>query len=83
MPVTRAAVSGLGQEPLDNHFRPFVFTFAVVVVPDTSLGVGEVQGGPVVVAEGEPHRVVIVDRDRVIHPHLEDSPADVLGVFLE
>jgi hypothetical protein len=68
---------------LDDHLRLLVFAFPEVVMPDTPLRVGEVQGGPVVVVEGGPYRVVVVDRDRVVDPHLLQGPADVVRVVLE
>jgi hypothetical protein len=44
---TCAGGSGFGQQLLDDHFRLAVFAFADVVMADTALRVGEVQGGPV------------------------------------
>jgi len=81
--MTWVGGSVLGQQLLDDHFRLLVFAFAEVVVPDAALRVGEVQGRPVVVAEGTPYRVVVVDRDRVTDPHVPLGAADVVGVVLE
>ena len=53
------------------------------MMAEAPLCVGEVEGGPVVVAERTPHRIVVVGRDRVIDPHLLDGPADVTGIVLE
>ena len=75
--------SGLGQQLLENHFRLLVLAFAEVVMPDAPLRVGEVQGRPVMVVEGAPYRVVVVDRDRVADPDLPHGPADVIDVVLE
>ena len=75
--------SRLGQQLLDDHFRLLVFAFAEVVVPDAPLRVGEVQGGPVVIVEGAPYRVVVVERDRIIDPHVVHSAADVGKFVLE
>src|SRR5258708_13086123 len=77
------AEPGLGQQLLDNHFRLLVFAFAEVVMPDVPLRVGEVEGGPVVVSEGTPYRIVVIDRDRVTDPYGLDGPADVIGVLLK
>jgi hypothetical protein len=44
---TCAGGSGFGQQLLDDHFRLAVFAFAEMVMADTALRVGEVQGGPV------------------------------------
>ena len=54
-------------EAFDNHYWPALY-LAEVVVPDVPLRVGEVEGGPVVVVESFPDRVVVVGRDRVIDP---------------
>jgi hypothetical protein len=78
-----AAESGLGQQPLDDHFRLLVFAFADVVMPDPSLGVGEVERGPVVAGERTPDRVFVIEPDRVVDPRVLHGPADVPGVVLE
>ena len=77
------ALPGLGEQLLDGPFRLLVRTLAVVVVADAPLGVGEVEGGPVVVHERIPDRIVVVDRDRVGHPHVREGAADVGEVVLE
>ena len=81
--MTRSGRSRLGQQLLDDHFRLLVFAFAEVMMPDAPLRVGEVQGGPVVVGEGTPDRVVVVDRDRVVDPHVAHGAADIAEVVLE
>ena len=78
-----AAESGLGQQPLDDHFRLLVFAFTDVVMPDPSLGVGEVERGPVVAGERTPDRVFVIEPDRVVDPRVLHGPADVPGVVLE
>ena len=75
--------SRLGQQLLDDHFRLLVLAFAEVVVAQAPLGVGEVQGGPVVVGEGTPYRVVVVGRDRVVDPQVAHGAAHVGEVVLE
>jgi hypothetical protein len=52
-------------------------------MPDQSSGVREIDGRPVVIVESTPYRIDIVDRDRVIDPHLLHGPADVVDVMLE
>src|SRR5580692_2853721 len=52
-------------------------------MPDTPLRVSEVKRGPVVVVEGTPYRVVVVDRDRVVDPDAFHGTADVIHVVLE
>ena len=71
-----AAGSGLGEQSLDDHLRLLVFAFAEVVMPDASLGVGEVESGPVVVGERDPDRVFVIERDRVVDRHVRHGPAE-------
>jgi hypothetical protein len=54
-----------------------------VVMPDQPFGVPEIEARPVVIVESTPYRTVVVDRDRVIDPHLPHGPADVLDISLE
>jgi hypothetical protein len=68
---------------LKNHLGHFVVALAEAVVADLPLGVDEVEGRPVVVAEGGPDGVVVVDRDRVGDPQILDGSADVVEVVLE
>src|SRR5690349_11863740 len=50
---------------------------------DPAIAVRDVDGGPIVVAEGFPYRVVAVDRDGILDTeHLERRP-DVVDVLLE
>src|SRR5689334_8489325 len=50
--VGGATRPGLGQQLLDDHLRPVVRALAELVVPDASLRVDEVEGGPILVPEG-------------------------------
>ncbi len=75
--------SGVGQELLDGHLGLGVSAFAEVMMAQPPFGVGEVQGGPVVVIEGTPDLVVAVGRDGVADLHLLDGAADVSGIVLE
>ena len=63
--------------------RPVVVALPELMMSDASLGVDEVQGRPVVVGERVPDAVVVVDRDRVLDPHVGQGSADVLDVPLE
>jgi hypothetical protein len=51
------------EQPLDGALGLLVASFADVVVTDDAVGVDEVQRRPVVVVEGAPDFVVVVDRD--------------------
>ena len=75
--------TGLPQEHLEDHLGLLVVAFAEVVVPDATLGIDEVQGGPVVVVERLPDGVVVVHHDRVADVHLLDGAAHVVEVALE
>src|SRR3954447_1568665 len=54
------------QQALDDPLELLVAAFAEVMVADDSAPVGEVEGRPVVVGEGAPDLVVVVDSDRVV-----------------
>jgi hypothetical protein len=53
------------------------------VVADDAVGVDEVQRRPVVVVEGAPDRVVVVDRDRVVDPSLRRRQPHTVELVLE
>ena len=78
-----ALASGLAQQALDDHLALRVAALAEVVVADPALRVGDVDGGPVVVRERLPDRVVAVERDRVVDAQVLRGPADVVDVALE
>jgi hypothetical protein len=78
-----AAGAGLGQQLPKDHLGLLVAALAEAVVPNLSLCVDDVQGWPVVVVEGGPDGVVVVDHHRVVDPQLLDGAADVVEVVLE
>src|SRR6266478_2523914 len=47
------------------------------------LRIDEIKGRPIFVVEGTPYRMVAVDRDGVVDPHVLRRLANVIGVFLE
>ena len=71
------------QQLLNDPFALFVLTLAELVVPDSSLRVGDVQRRPVLVAEGPPDRIVAVERDRILDPHVLRGRPDVVNVLFE
>src|SRR6266542_2570786 len=81
--IADAAAPSFAQQPLDHPFALVVSALAELVVLDSPFRIGDVHGRPVVVAEGSPHRVIGVERDRVLDAHLLRSAADVLGILLE
>ena len=68
---------------LDDALRLLVAAFAEVVVADDAVDVDEVERGPVVVVEGVPDLVVVVDRDRVVDCPLRRRLSDSFGLLLE
>jgi hypothetical protein len=71
------------QQPLDDAFALLVASFAEVVVADDPFRVGDVKRGPVVVVEGAPDRVVVIERDRVVDRRLRRCPLDAFEIVLE
>ena len=63
---------------LNDHFRLFVCALAEMMMPNTPLRIDEIQRRPILVVEGTPYDMVVVDRDRVIDPHVLHGPAHVV-----
>src|SRR5882724_2804877 len=81
--MTDAAVSGLGQQLLNDPFRLFVRALTELMMSNTLLRIDEIEGRPICVLEGTPYRTVAIDRDRIIDPHVLRGSANVIDVFLE
>ena len=60
-----------------------VVAFAEMVVADVALGIDEIMRRPVLVVEGAPDRIVVVDRDRIVDLEIGDGLAHVVDVLLE
>ena len=75
-----AGGSRLGQQLLNNPFRLFVFALAKVMMSNMPLRIDEIEGRPIVVIEGTPYRIVAIDRDRIIDPHVPRGPANITDV---
>src|SRR6185312_1585683 len=71
------------EQLLDLPLRLLVAPLAEVGVADDPLAVDEVLRGPVVIVEGAPDRVVVVDRDRVGDLPLGDVRSHQVDVVLE
>src|SRR5918998_3081890 len=71
------------QELLDDALELLVASFAEVLVADDAVAVGEVQRRPVVVGEGAPDLVVVVDHDRVVDRSLACRAPHAVDVVLE
>ena len=81
--VADVAGAGLGQQLLDDPFRLLVVAFAELMMPDVPLRIDEVERRPIFVVERAPYRIVAVDRDRIVDPHVLRGPAHVVDVVLE
>src|SRR5712691_8389241 len=73
----------VGQELPDDHFRPLVVTLAESMVTNTTLHVGEIEGGPVIVGERAPDLVGVVHGNRVTDAHVLSRAPDVVELLLE
>ena len=60
------------EQLLDHALGLLVPAFTEVVIADDAVAVDEVQRRPVVVVEGAPDLVVVVERDRIVDPSLRD-----------
>ena len=58
-------------------------TLAEAIVPNATLGVDEVKSGPVMVGEGAPDLIVVIDRDRPIDAHRPGGTLHVVEVVLK
>ena len=65
-PFDRHELAIDAEQPLDDVLRLLVTPFAEVLVADDPVRIDEVERRPVVVVEGVPDFVVVVDRDRVV-----------------
>ena len=81
--LVHALRARLHEQLLDRHLCRRVLALAEMVVPNPTLRVGEVQRRPVVVGEGAPDGVVVVDRDRVVDSEVARLRLDVVQVVLE
>ena len=81
--MTDALGPRLGQQLLNDNLRPFVFTFAELMMPNMPLRVDKVQGWPILVLEGVPDRKVIIDGDRVFDHSVFYGPANVVDALFK
>src|SRR5262249_3438724 len=64
------AGSGFGQQRLDDALGFLILAFAELLVADAPLRVDEIERRPVLVVEGAPDRVVVVDHHRIGDPRV-------------
>jgi hypothetical protein len=71
------------EQPLDDALRLRVASFSEVLVADEAVRVDEVERRPVVVVEGAPHRVIVVDRHRIVDLALPRRLPHAIDLVLE
>src|SRR5688572_29261876 len=81
--IASAARAGFGQQPLNGRFRAMVLALAEVMLANASVRVDEIEGGPVLVLEGAPDRVIVIDHDRILDLHLPHGTTNVVEVVFE
>jgi hypothetical protein len=69
-PFDRDELALDAEQSLDRALRLLVASFAEVVVADDAVPVDEVERRPVVVVEGAPDLVLVVDGDRLVDSSL-------------
>src|SRR6478752_7847387 len=84
-PITDVSIasSRFGQQALNHDFRPYVLALAEVMIPNLPLNVEEIERWPIVVVEASPYRVLVIDRNRILDPHVIHGLTYVLDVVLE
>jgi hypothetical protein len=68
---------------LEHALRLLVTSLSEVLVADDAVRVDEVEGRPVVVVEGVPDLVVVVDHDWIVDPALLDRRPYAVDFVLE
>jgi hypothetical protein len=82
-PLDGHAISLDPEHLLDHPLQVFVPSLAEVMVTDDPVGVDEVQRRPVIVVEGLPDRVVVVEHDRVVDASGRGRLPDAVDLVLE
>src|SRR3984893_6796522 len=54
-----------------------------MMMSNTPLRIDEIQRRPILILKGAPYDLVVVDRDRVIEPHVLLGPANVVYVLFK
>jgi hypothetical protein len=72
-----------GQQLLNGSLGSLVLALAEVMLANASTRINEVEGWPVLVPEGTPNCVIVIDRDGVLDPHLPHRTTDVVDVPFE
>ncbi len=76
-------MSRLGQQLADLFFRFRVVTLARVLVADVPTGIDQILGRPVLIVEGSPDPIAVVECDRVPYVEVADGARDIRGIALE
>ncbi|MNF47025.1 hypothetical protein D3C84_282060 [compost metagenome] len=75
--------TGFAQQLLDHTLGLGIVAFAEMVIANAPLGVGEIMGRPVMIAEGTPDFIVVVDGHRVVDAQVAQGLVDIAQVFFE
>jgi hypothetical protein len=71
------------QQSLNDLLGPVVLTLAEVMLANLPTRIDEVKGRPILILECPPDRIVVVDRDRILDPHLPHGSTNVVDVLFE
>ena len=82
-PAADAGGPCFGQQLLNGLLGSLVLALAEVMLTNASPRIDEIEGRPILVIEGAPDRVVVVDRDGILDPHLLHRTTDVVEVAFE
>src|SRR5262249_49627545 len=76
-------VAGFRQELLDHALRLVVAPFTEMMMADATLNVDEIVRRPILVVEGPPDRIVVVDGDVIADLEVDDRLLHVVDALLE
>jgi hypothetical protein len=74
---------GFSEKLPDYVFGRCEVAFAKRVVAPAALCADKVVGRPIIIAEGLPDRIIVVDRHRKADPQVRDRFLHVVDIFLE
>jgi hypothetical protein len=67
----------LGQQLPDDLFRFLIIAFAEVVAANLSRRIDEIMGGPILIVEALPDRIVVIQRHRIGDSEFADRATHV------
>ena len=75
--------AGFREQTLDDLLGLLVLALAEVVLANASARIDEVEGWPVLIPEGTPDCVVVIDRNGILDPQPAHRTSDVVEVPFE